>query len=309
MTRQNLPHSKATVWLSDGTADKELLEQAIGSEIIDATPDGQLTLAHEVIQHPIDIARSTSKSRAKEIVRGIFASRPQSHRVGIITHSTLTKSMQELGPMFDDRVAIVAHFGSGQDRASNQWHDADCDLIVVAGTPRVPTDEIRKLLFRCGELDALRSDGDWGELTWQGFTGTGKPRIVKGRGFLDPVWRKVHRSKVRAGIIQAAGRARALLTTGCDAVILSNEETGFPLIEPGQEVEPMTESEAAVFSELSDIVPYRYLRNGDACATSEFVAQKCGLSLRTTQRLLTQLENRGMVCRVGERGGWRLTKD
>lgn len=307
MTRLNLPSPKTTIWLSDGTADKELLEHAIGREIIDATPEGQLKLAHEVVQHPIDIARTTSKSRAQDIVRGVLASRPHCRRVGIITHSTLTKSMQDLGPMFEDRIAIVKYFGSGADRGSNEWHDGKCDLIVVAGTPRVPTDEIRKLLFRCGEFAALQSDGQWGELTWQGFTTSGKPRVISGRGYLDATWRKVHRSKVRANIIQAAGRARALVESGCDAVILSSEETGFPLVEAGQDVEPMTESEGAVFAALSAAVPYMFLRDDGACASSDEVAQRAGASVRRTQTLLSQLERRGLVERIGMRGGWRPT--
>lgn len=309
MTRLNLPHHNATLWLSDGTADRDLLEHATGCDIIDATPDGQLELAHEVVQHPIDITRGTSKSRAQAIVRGVLASHPTCRRVGIITHQTLTKSKLELGTMFDDRVAIVKHFHSGADRGSNEWHRAECDLIVVAGTPRIPTDEIRKLLFRCGELDALSSDGQWGDLVWQGFTKSGAPRIVKGRGFLDPIWRKVHRSKVRASIIQAAGRARALLKTGCDAVILSNEETGFPLITAGHEVEPMPDSETAVFGALSALVALVDISNGCACATSEAVAERCNLKVRQAQIQLAQLERRGLARRIGQRGGWRPTDD
>lgn len=305
VTYCNLPNENATLWLSDGTADKDLLEHGIGRPIIDATPEGRLALAHTVTQHAIDITRQTSRASVQDLVRGVIASRPGCRRVGIIGHSKHTKAVEQLGPPFDARIAKVSYFGSGQDRGSNEWLKAGCDLIIVAGTPRVDEITIRQLLHRCGEIDALNGDGDWGDLSWQGFTTSDKPRVIQGRGYRDPVWRKVHRSKVRAGIIQAAGRARALLESGCDAVLLTTEETRFPLAEPEQDVEPLTESETAVFGALSAVVPLILLSNNRACAQSEVVAQECGLSLRQTQEMLTRLERRGMVCRIGERGGWR----
>ena len=306
VTRLNLPSETATAWLADGTAEKELLEHGIGREIIDATPKGRLELAHKVIQFPIDITRRTSPKRLQELLRGVLAMRPECRRVGVITHSTLTRAAKELGGLFEARILIVTHFGSGQDRGSNQWLRAGCDLIVVAGTPRVDETEIKKLLHRCGDIDALNRDGDWGELNWQGFTTTDKPRVIKGRGYRDPDWLKVHRSKVRASIIQAAGRARALLETGCDAVLLTTEETSFPLAEPGQDVEPLTESEAAVFDALSELVLLIHLENKLLCATSAEVAARCDLTDRHAREMLSRLEQRGMVTRIGERGGWRL---
>lgn len=304
VTCLNLPSQHITLCLSDGTADKQLLEHAIGSEIRDVTPDGQLKLTHEVVQYPTDITRTKSKTRAQDLVRGVLASRPQRKRVGVITHQTLVKDIQELGAPFEERIVLVRHFGSGADRGSNEWHRAGCDLIIVAGTPRVPPSEISQQLFRCGELEALRNDGQWGELNWVGFTTAGGKRIVNGRGYLDPTWRKIHRSKVRANIIQAAGRARSLLESGCEAVILSNEETGFPLVEPDQEIEPMTESETGIFAELNALVPLMDIRDDCACATSEAVAMRCNLKIRQAQILLTRLERRGMACRIGQRGGW-----
>lgn len=304
VTCLNLPSQHITLCLSDGTADKQLLEHAIGSEIMDVTPDGQLKLAHEVVQYPTDITRTKSKTRAQDLVRGVLASRPQRKRVGVITHQTLVKDIQELGAPFEDRIVLVRHFGSGADRGSNEWHRAGCDLIIVAGTPRVPPSEISQQLFRCGELEALRNDGQWGELNWVGFTTAGGKRIVNGRGYQDPTWRQIHRSKVRANIIQAAGRARSLLESGCEAVILSNEEMGFPLVDAGQDVEPMTEQEQAVFANLSEVYANKYLRNGFRCATSVEVAARCGLTDRQTREMLTRLERRGMACRIGQRGGW-----
>ena len=157
MTRLNLPSEAATCWLADGTADKELLEHGIGREVVDATPEGRLELAHKVIQFPIDITRRTSPKRLQELLRGVLAMRPECRQVGIITHSTLTRAAKELGGLFGARILNVTHFGSGLDRGSNQWLRAGCDLIVVAGTPRVHETEIKKLLHRCGDpLNKMR---------------------------------------------------------------------------------------------------------------------------------------------------------
>lgn len=272
--------------------------------IQDVTPRGRLELSKIVIHYPIDITRKTSPRRFRELLRGVLVSRPDCCKVGIITHSTLTAAAGMLGPQFDNRVVMVRHFGSGSDRGSNEWMQAGCDLIIVAGTPRVNSLEIQKLLLRCGYLDAIKQGGRWGELAWQGVTTSGRRRVIKGRGYQHPLWRQVHRAKVRAAIIQAVGRARALLPTGCDAVVLSTEECGFPLAEPGKDVVLLTDSEATVLNALSAVVSSILLRDNGACASTEEVAERCGLSIRRTQDVLAGLKRRGLAHRVGERGGW-----
>lgn len=101
-------------------------------------------------------------------------------------------------------------------------------------------------------------------------------------------------------------RARALLPTGCDAVVLSTEECGFPVADPGQDVVPLTDSEATVLSALSAVVSLIDIRNNRACAASEDIARQSSLSIRQTQDILRRLEQRGLVLRVGERSGWTL---
>jgi hypothetical protein len=294
------------VWLSDATADRELIKLATGLDIRDATPQGRLELARKVIQYPVDITRRMSPTRFRALLRGVLACRLDCHRVGIITHSTLTTAAKSLGPLFDERVAKVAYFGSGQDRGSNEWHDAACDLIIVAGTPRVPEIEIRKMLHRVEHYDALNRGGDWGDIRWQGVTPDGRPRIVTGRGYREPIWRQAHQAKVRAAIIQAAGRARALLDTGCDAVILSSEECGFPVADAGQDIVPLTDNEARVLTAVKDIVPYlSFKEQRPLAALTDDIAKRCGVSQRQVRRTLAGLETRGLVERIGERSGWR----
>jgi hypothetical protein len=270
------------------------------------TPESRLELSKNVVQYPIDITRTASSKRFRELLRGVLASRPECRKVGVITHSTLATTAEQLGPQFDCRIEMVRYFGSGSDRGSNEWLEAKCDLIIVAGTPRVNDIEIQKLLYRCGHLDAIRQGGQWGELAWQGVTTSGSPRVIKGRGYQHPLWRQAHRSKVRAAIVQAAGRARALLPTGCDAVILSTEECGYPVAEFGQDVTPLTDSEAAVLVELTAVVSLIPIRNNRRCALTSDIVKRTRLSDRQVRDILRRLECRGLVLRVGERGGWML---
>lgn len=295
------------MWLADATADLELLELATGLKIQDATPGERLELAKNAIQYPIDVTLRASRKRFRSLLRGVLASRLDCRRVGVITHSTLTSAAKSLGRMFDERIAKVAYFRSGQDRGSNDWHDIGCDLIVIAGTPRLPEIAIRLMLHRVGHYGAIDRGGDWGDLRWQGFTPDGKPRIITGRGYREPLWRQVHRSKVRAAIIQAAGRARALLETGADVVVLSTEECGFPIADVGKEPVPVTDSEAAVLTALKDIASYIVIK--EQCpliASTGEIANRCGVTERQARRSLSGLEQRGLVERIGERSGWRL---
>lgn len=314
LTRINLPKSSKTILLADGTASLELLQQAVGQEIKDITPEGRLALAHQVVQYPIDITRRASLSRVQEIVRGILLSRPECRRVGVITHSTMTAALLNLGIFFDPRIVWITHFGSGQDRGSNACLETQCDLLIVIGTPRVSSIEVQKRLHQCNQLASLQSLGDWGPLPWSGFTITNRRRVVHGRGYRDPVWREAQRSIVRATLIQAVGRARPLLPAGCGCILLTTEETGFPLADIGQDLVRVTESESRIVCALSALAPLEdspttmYLRSKGACATSAQLSQQCQLSLRQTQKLLHRLEQLRVVYRLGERSGWSLRR-
>lgn len=164
--RKNLPTPGSTVWLSDATADREFLERATGLEIVDATPEGRPELSKRILQYPIDITRKSSGKKLKGLLRAVLASRRDCRRAGIITHSTLKSNAKQLGTMFDDRVTMVEYFGSDEDRASNRWHQSRCELLIVAGTPRIGDMEIRKQLLRVGHEDAINSGGDCG--SWAG---------------------------------------------------------------------------------------------------------------------------------------------
>ncbi|MDA0809244.1 MAG: hypothetical protein O3B68_14705, partial [Planctomycetota bacterium] len=100
-------------------------------------------------------------------------------------------------------------------------------------------------------------DGEWSKLRWKGFTRQGIPRIVSGSGYRNERWNLAHRSLVRAAIIQAAGRGRGLLSEGCEVLILSNEECGFPLADQSR-VESVTDAAMAVLDALTTVAGKLY---------------------------------------------------
>ncbi len=307
LTLRNFANPNSTVFLSDATADIELLRAATGVDIQDMTPSGTLCREKSIVQHPVDVTRGTSPKRARELTCGVLTSRPDCRKIGIITHSNRTAAIKSIDEPFRSRIARVSHFGSGSDRGSNEWLAAECDLLVVLGTPRVAEIEIKRTMLRCGWFDDLRKGGEWGEVTWQGTTTSGQPRVVRGRGYTSPRWAQAHRSKVCAGIVQAAGRARSLLETGCDCVVVSTEECGFPLADFEDDLRPLTGSEVRVLTGLSALSALVLISGQCACAASQDVADTCGIQRRQAQKLLAGLEQAGLVTRVGERGGWRLS--
>ncbi len=306
LVRSNLPSGSATVLLSDSTADKVLLETGLNQEIKEVTPEGRLEFRHKVIQFPNDITRDSSISSLNGLLRAVCVRFSKAKRIGVITHKNLIDQGIQLGELFDHRIPKVSYFGSGDDRSSNDWIDDGCDLIVIAGTPRVPEEIIVTTLMQCGMAVALLRSGDWSELYWQGISPSGRKPVVSDRGYRDPDWRRAHRTHVRAAIIQAVGRGRGLLENGCDVVVLSNEEAGFPVADVGADLHPISASQADV---LSAVVALIDLRNNRRCALTREIAEHCNLSDRQVREHLGHLEQQGLILRVGERGGWRLSDD
>lgn len=303
----NLPSKTATVWLCDATADLDHL-QSVVPNAKDRTPSGHVKLAKSVIQFPQDVTRQTKQSSFQNTLRGLLAMFPQYRRIGLITHSTLTACVKRLEQPFGGRVARTAYFGSGNERASNDWYKL-CDLVIVAGTPRVDASVIRARLCQLGDFDAAGIEGDWGELQWRGRTVSGQTRGVCGRGYQHPAWRKAHRSLVRSAIVQAAGRGRGVLDDGCDVIVISNEECGLTLADRPT-IPDLTDkhSEAArLVAELSATDASKNV--GRQPVTTVRLSESLGVGERETRYILNDLEGLGMVRRVGERGGWLPESD
>lgn len=303
--RINNPTHEAAYWFCDATASADCLAALLMHTVHDMTPQGRLPLQKKAVQIPRDIKRSTASSTVTGLLRGILAERPRFHRVGIICHRPHIQVVTKLGEGFDQRIVKVAYFGSGEDRSSNAWQK-ECDLIIVAGTPRVPQSAIAEYLIQTHQLSASDREPEWGVVYWQGLTESGEPVTVEGSGYYDARWQRAHQDLVRAAIIQAIGRGRGILTDGCEVIVLSTEECGLRISD--SEPTRLNEQELNILTVLTELAPQNpnniYL--GKAGAKSEVVARKTGLSRSRVWTLLSNLERRGLVCKVGERGGWRL---
>ena len=298
---RNLPDPRATVWLADATANKRLLELGMGRSLIDGTPAGYLELTKPVAQIAQDVTRRTTPDRLRAILRGVLIARLEAEKVGVITHSNLKEAAESLGEPFRRRIVRVSYFGSGEDRASNSWYQ-QCDLIIIAGTPRVPPRAVQQRLFQVGEFTEATLNGEWSGRNWKGFQMDGTPRIVVGWGYANEKWNLVHRSLVRAAIIQAVGRGRGLLSDGCEVLILSNEECGFPLADASS-IEPLPEVAMTVLGALTAVAANKEVLGTTAVSTQE-VAEYLEREERQIRDWLKWLHDRGLINRHGERGGW-----
>lgn len=325
-TWRNIPTENTTLLFCDATADREDLETYIGRPVVEITPEGHLERAKRVVQFPKDVTRRTKPNRFLAIVRGVLSTFPRSQRVGIITHRTLVGYLSKIGEPFASRIVKSSYFGSGQDRASNGWYEI-CDLLAVIGTPRVNSMAIRQRLIQFGDFGPVAENPDWGDVFWRGEVESGGEVVITNRGYRHPSWNRAHRTLVRAAIIQATGRSRSLLKSGCDVAIVSTEECGFPLAsESGQQV---AETEMKAISFISNLSAQKLTTEelSAACAyisskrtvpissdlaslvplasTTE-IAAAIGLKERRTRVLLAGMESRDLVIRIGERGRWTL---
>jgi hypothetical protein len=207
--------------------------------------------------------------------------------------------------IFANRIVKSAYFGSGEERSSNAWQQ-ECDLIIVAGTPRVPPEAVVTYLIQIGEIAAACRDGRWGPLNWEMRTESGESVVIKGTGYEDPIWRRAHQDLVRATLVQAIGRGRGILEDGCEVVVLSNEECGLPISDAS--VTTLNKTAALILTMMKELSPkipiYNYI--GVFGVKTAKLAEQTGLSLSVVRGSLQAMESRGLVCRVGERGGWRL---
>lgn len=315
---KNLPPDNAAVIFNDATANREDLEALLGRSVIDITPAGCLANRKRVVQYPIDLTRHASPTRFLAVLRGILTEFPAACKVGLITHRPLIGALNKLGEPFAGRIVKSTYFGSGAGRASNDWHER-CDLLIVLGTPRVPGEAVQRRLCQLGDFDSAGEDGQWGDKRWRVWTESGGRRIVKGKGYAHEKWSKSHASLVRAALIQAAGRGRPLLETGCDVAIVSTEWCGFDFIDHTRDIE-LSETEASVLAIISEITDgYRSLiditktslsindTGVDVPTVSTWeIANRLGLTRNGVQKILAGLESRLLVARIGQRGGWRL---
>lgn len=235
----------------------------------------------------------------------MLADRPQFQRVGIICLRPHIATARALGDDFDRRIVKSAYFGSGDDRSSNDWYE-QCDLILIAGTPRIPPAAIAAYLVQVGEASTACQSPEWGTIYWEGQTESGEPVRVKSRGYQDEAWRRAHRDLVRAQLVQAIGRGRGILQTGCEVIVLTTDECGLTISDAG--MASLNGTSTKVIQALRDLTlafsKKDYL--GKASVSTRDIAKAIGLSPQRVRHILACLERRGLVQKTGERGGWTL---
>lgn len=301
--RYNPPSFACTTWFNDATVTADVLTSVLNHSVQNKTPPGRIELQKKAVQVLRDITRQTLPQSVAGIIRGVLTDRPQFTRVGIITHRPHIKSILSLEPEFRQRIVKTSYFGSGDERSSNAWH-RECDFIVVAGTPRLRPDAIRDYLIQIGRVGAAARGAEWGPIRWIGQTESGERVTVATGGYLDAEWRQAYLDLVRASLVQAIGRGRGILADGCEVLVLSNEECGIPISD--SEVTPLNLTELSVLSELKRATAVSPINTyiAKTAVSTETIASAIGLSVRRTRVILSSLDERGLVVRVGERGGW-----
>jgi len=311
----NIPNDGQTIWFEDATADRELIEDLTGRNVIDRTPAGRLERLHSATQIPRAIWKGTAERTVRNELRGILADRPDAKRVGVICWQNHVEAVESVNSelAFSGRIHKVEYFHGGTDRSSNGWH-TECDLLVILGSPTVNGNAIAQHLIQTNNTEAAALDGEWSDRPWQGQTVDGAAVQVEGRGYSQPDWRAAHARMVRAALIQAIGRARSFQTDGIPVVVVATDECGLPVSDrPSQ---PMNETESMVLAAvvgLSATNPISSLIEKVADKTgllTRDVAAVVGKPARTVRRYLNSLEKRGLVQKVGDRKAarWLLVR-
>lgn len=301
--RQNHPPRHAVVWFNDATIEPDRIVALLGGAVHEWTPNGRLPLQKKAVQILRDVTQNTTLKTVANVLRGVLADRPQFQRIGLIGHRKHMGVVKTLGSDFAPRIVKKTYFGSGEERSSNEW-TKECDLIIVCGTPRIPPDAVAAYLLQVGDVASACREGKWDKILWEGHTESGELVKVPSRGYLDEAWRRANREKVRSTLVQAIGRGRGILESGCEVIVLSNEECGLPISDDG--LRPLNGSSVRVLEVLARLSPenpiQRYI--GKSGVSTERIAKAISLSVSQARDLLGDLEHRGLVRKVGERGGW-----
>lgn len=286
---------KCPIVFADGTADAEMLQLLIGEPVVDITPPGHVKPARRLVQIPVDVKRSTTAESFLEIVRGIMVANPTKKRIGIICHSSHHNALSRLGKTLANRIVKATYFGSGEDRASNEWLELGLDLLLVVGTPRIGPSDVRTRMIQLGLDRSAPSSSKWVSRWWQGKTENGDEIVIRTRKYADSVWERVYDYDVQAGLRQAIGRARAILPHGIDVFVVTCEPLGLPLAD--QSVIPVPKTTAACLDLLAD---------GIDNALADYLATKLNLSRRAAFDQLSLLQRLGVLGKQ-RRGQYQLT--
>lgn len=281
---------------ADGTSAPELLMKIISEPVIDITPKGAIQTHKRVVQVPIDIKRSTRPAAFLNLVRGLLVANPSKKRVGIICHSNHHQGLSKLGKNLGSRIIKTAYFGSGEDRASNEWLDLDLDLLLVIGTPRIGPSDLTTKLIQLDFDKKAPASSKWGVRWWEGRNERGERVLVKTRRYEDPIWQRVYELEVHAALRQAIGRARAILSNGIDTIVVTCEPLRLPLVE---ESVPLISRNCERVLDL--------IATGDQTqGLNKAIVEQLGLSMRRAYEVVAELCDAGLINKI-RRGHYELS--
>jgi hypothetical protein len=303
LLRSGLPYCTTTV-IGDRTANPKEIQLASGKRVRDITPEGELPLVHPILQvlPPRNITKGRKPGPVADLLRGLVHDLPADCKLGLITHQKLSRlAPKKLGDPYAAQLALVSHFRSGLSRGSNEWLDDDCDDILVAGTPRVPTLAIRVRLLQTGKLDAACLDKD--AAGW--FTDTHSVRLIDGTEaevrsprYRNDDWHQACLSLVTAELIQCIGRGRGHLDEGKPVIVVSTEHLpGIPV--SARMARPFTKMQQRIWQALHD---------ADGCPLTlktDAIAETIDLGRSRTAEILKCMEEDGRVRKARKRKGWQ----
>ncbi|QDU94126.1 primase alpha helix C-terminal domain-containing protein [Lignipirellula cremea] len=289
-----------TVLLSDATADSTLLRRVLGKELIDITPAVTVRRQRRVVQVPLDVKRSTTSGSFLKILRGLLLAFPDKRRVGVISHRPHVQAIADLGATLRARIVKFSYFGSGEDRASNEWLEEGLDLLLVVGTPRISPADIRTRMIQFGVEAHAPARSEWKKRYWRGRTETGEFVDVVTRCYDDPTWQQTYEYDVQATLNQALGRARSILSEGMDAVVVTCEPLQLPLYD-----ESLIEASDVVEEALDLFAKPSFSQDA---LNWQVLAEQLHLKQRTAKALLNELLCLGIVVKE-KKGKYRLHKN
>lgn len=208
-------NQSATVLLNDASASPETLRSATGLDIIDLTPDGGIENQGWIVQMPLDITQRTKQEKVLGMLRSVLLQYPEKNQIGLITHKKHLEFIEEnLTEQEKSRIVKTDHFRGTSSRGSNNW--MRCDLLIIAGTPRVPPSVVETELVKAGHPEAISRGGEknWGPDFWLGRREDGRAAMVQTLGYRDYHWAAACQSIVREELKQCIGRARAICSDG-----------------------------------------------------------------------------------------------
>lgn len=290
--RTKMP-KQAEIWITDATGWYTQLS-TIFPKVENRTPQVKPILQHKIEQIPIDVCKSSKVSFVSGLLKRILQTYCKNERVGLITHKEFIPSKLDLTEEERKQITVFGWFG-GNSRGTNDFYE-HCTKLVVLGTPRPPTYAVRARAMQLGfadqvihpQYDYISQDGLWRRYTWNGETSDGRKAGVIAWHYRKDGWQKAYESLVLSELTQSAGRARGLLESGIDTILVTVEQIGaYPLLE----LPPRNRTQQKIFECVCSGI----------CTVPE-IADAIRKSERTVRRQVSELLARGELWRESERG-------